>query len=203
MVSKSGRLRTLEENASKLFLIGGALYVIFLANRILTTYTGTSFSLASLFAWAAWILIPLGLLGLYPALVERRPYLSRAAAVVAVIPVISSAIVLIGEIIKAGGLLSEAPGPLGLTPFVAFITFSLAMALFGITTFLEDIHPKAVGILMVVIAFLFPLNMTVLSSLPDFIINGVELVAILAIGFILRTADVPTDGVNTPVDTTA
>lgn len=203
MPSETGRLNWLEENAALLFLIGGALYTVFLGNSILTTYQGTSYWFASLFAWAAWILIPLGLLGLYPALIERQPYLSRAAAVVAVIPALCSGIVFFGELSEAAGLLTEAPGLLALTPFVTFITFSLAMVLFGITTFLADVHPKAVGVLMVVIASLFPLGMTVLSSLPDFVLNGVELVAILGIGFFLLTADVPTDGVDKSTDTTA
>jgi len=202
MAADGGKLAWLGENAAKLFLVGAALYAVFVANQVLTTYTGTSYWFASTFAWAAWILVPLGVLGLYPALVERRPYLSRAAAVVTVIPVLCSAIVFTGEIVEAAGILSEAPGVLALTPFVGIVTFYVALALFGVTVLIADVHPKAVGVLMLVIASLFPLDRTVLSGLPGFVPNGVELVAILAIGLVLLTEGVPTDEARTPAGPT-
>lgn len=203
MSSERGWFGLLEAKAPTLFLVGGALYAVLVANRILGTYTGTSFSLASTFAWAGTVLVPLGLLGLYPALVERRPYLARVAAGVAVILALSSSIVAVGESIEAAGLLSEAPGPLALTPFVAIISMYLGFALFGIATLLADVHPKAVGILMLVNASVYPLFMTILSGLPVYVANGVNLVAFLAIGLTLLTADLPTDGIEPPADTTA
>lgn len=202
MASETGRLRWLEANAANLFLLGGALYAVLVANRILATYTGTSFPQATVFATVAGILIPLGLLGLYPALVERRPYLSPVAAAVAVVPILAWSLVLVGNVLDATGVLTEAPGPLGLTPFVAMITFHLAFALHGVTVLLADVNPKAVGVLMLVTAIVFPLWMTVLSGLPSFVGNGVSLVTFLGIGLLLRNAGLPTDGVDTPAEPT-
>jgi len=203
MASELGHLESLEAKAPILFLVGGALYAVFVAHKVLLTYAGTSFTLANALAWLTWVIVSLGLLGLYPALVERRPYLTRAAAVVAVIPALCSAIVTVGKIFKAAGMFSEPSGPLGLIPFVAIVTFTLSMLLFGVTTLLADVHPKPVGVLMLVSASVFPLFMTVLSGLPDFVGNGLSLVAYLGIGVVLQMAGVPTDGVEPPADTAA
>lgn len=202
MASETDRLRLLEAKAPHLFLVGGALYAVLVVNRVLSTYTGTSFPQATIFAWVATILIPLGLLGLYPALVQRRPYLSRVAAGLTVIPIICSAIVAVGELIKAAGLLSEAPGALRMLPFVGIVSFYLVMALFGITTLLADTYPKAVGILMLVTASVFPLFFIVLSSLPAFIGNTVNLLVYLGIGIVLLNDGVSPDRAEPPTDAT-
>lgn len=194
----------LEENAATLFLAGGVLYAVLVVNRILSTYTGTSFTYAAVFAWVAWVLIGFGLLGLYPALAERRPYLSRVAAALLIVPIVCSAVVAIGTgILEPTGILTEPPGPVALAPFAAIITMYLAFALFGIATLLADVHPKALGVIMLAVALLYPLWMTVLSGVPTFVANGIDLVAYLAIGVVLLTADVPTDGVGTPADPAA
>lgn len=203
MASETGRLELLEAKSPILFLAGGALYAVLVINRILTTYTGTSFEPASTIAWVAWILVALGLIGVYPTLVDRRPYLSRAAAAVAVIPAVCSAIVAVGETIKAAGIISEAPGLLGMAPFAAFITMYLVFALFGITVLLADVHPKSVGILMLVSAAGFPLFMTILSGLPGFIANGINLIVYLGIGIILLNTNVSTAEVEPAADPTA
>lgn len=204
MVSETGRLAWFEANAAKLFLAGGVLYAVFLANQILATYTGTSFQFAETFAWTATILFPLGLLGLYPDLVERRPYLSRVAAVVAVVLAVSSIVAAVGVgILRPAGILTEAPGPLALTPLVGIGTLYLSFGLFGTTALLADVHPKAIGILMVVTASVSPLFMTVLSGLPQFLANVINVVAYLGIGLILLTAGLPTYGVEPAAETPA
>jgi hypothetical protein len=122
MVSESGTLESLEAKAPILFILGGVLYGIGTVGLIITTYTGTSFGMDTTFAALGKVLVPLGLLGLYPALVERRPYLSRAAAVVAVIPAACWSLAFVGGgILEPAGILDGAPGPLALAPFVGFI----------------------------------------------------------------------------------
>lgn len=188
MPANDGTVGLLEANASTLFLVGGALFTVFIANAVLTTYEGSSYWFASTFAWAAWVLVPLGLLGLMPALTDRRPYLARIGAVAAVSCVLSSALVFVGELLEVAGLLSEAPGVLGLAPFVAFITFSVAMALFGIAALVADGVPGAAGVLMLVTASMLPLGLTILGSAPTFVTSGVEWLSILAIGALLRSS---------------
>ena len=204
MASETGRLTWFEANSGKLFLAGGALYTVFLADQILTTYTGTSFQLAEAFAWTATILFPLGLLGLYPDLAERRPYLSRTAAVVAVVLAISSTVAAVGVgILRPTGILTEAPGLLALTPLVGIGSLYLSFGLFGTTALLADVHPKTVGILMVVTASVTPLFMTILSGFPQFIGNVINVIGYLGIGVILLNEGAPTYGVEPATDTPA
>lgn len=204
MASETGRFRTLEEHAPKLILVGAALYAVFVASEILVTYSGTSIPQDTTFASVGGNLVVLGLLGLYPALVKRRPYLSRAAAALAVIAVISWSIVVLGDgILEPLGILSGPPGPLALTPIVGLATLYSAYALLGITVLLVDAHPRAVGVLLLVAAVSVPLVRLVLAGLPNFTANVVNLLVYIAIGYILLTAGVPTDKVESPADTPA
>lgn len=204
MASETGRFRTLEEHAPELILVGAALYAVFVASEILVTYSGTSIPQDTTFASLATILIPLGLLGLYPGLAKRRPYLSRVSAVLIVIAALCWTILVVGAgILEPLGVLTEPPGPLALTPFVGMATLYIGYALFGITFLLADIHPKAVGGLLLVAAVSVPLVWFVLTGLPNFTANVVNLLVYVAIGYILLTTGAPTDGVEPPADTPA
>ena len=204
MASESGKLQWLKAKAPILFLLGGVLYGIGTVGLILTTYTGTSFLADTTFAAAGKVMVPLGLLGLYPALAERRPYLSRAAAAVAVIPVACWSLVLVAEVVlKPAGIITEAPGVLALTPFVGFIGLYLAFALFGIATLLADVHPRVLVVLMLVYPAMFPLWMTVLSGVPDFASGVFAVVIYSGIGLTLWNADVSTAEAEPAADPTA
>lgn len=200
MASETGTLDVLEAKAPTLFLLGGLLYGVGTVGLILTTYTGTSFGADTTFAALGKILVPLGLLGLYPALVERRPYLTRAAAAVAVIPIAAWSLALVAEVIlKPIGIVTEAPGVLAMTPFVGFIGLYLAFALFGLTALLGDVLPRVLVALLLVYPAMFPLWMTVLSGVPDFVSGVFAVVVYGSIGVALWNADVST----TQADVTA
>ena len=204
MVSESGTLESLESKAPILFILGGVLYGIGTVGLIITTYTGTSFGMDTTFAALGKVLVPLGLLGLYPALVERRPYLSRAAAVVAVIPAACWSLAFVGGgILEPAGILDGAPGPLALAPFVGFIGLYVAFALFGIASLLADVHPRALAVLLLVYPAMFPLWTTVLSGVPDFVSGVYAVVIFAAIGVVLWNADVAGAEPEVPAEPTA
>ena len=204
MVSESGTLESLEAKAPILFILGGVLYGIGTVGLIITTYTGTSFGMDTTFAALGKVLVPLGLLGLYPALVERRPYLSRAAAVVAVIPAACWSLAFVGGgILEPAGILDGAPGPLALAPFVGFIGLYVAFALFGIASLLADVHPRALAVLLLVYPAMFPLWMTVLSGVPDFVSGVYAVVIFAAIGVVLWNADISGAESEIPAEPTA
>ena len=204
MVSESGTLESLESKAPILFILGGVLYGIGTVGLIITTYTGTSFGMDTTFAALGKVLVPLGLLGLYPVLVERRPYLSRAAAVVAVIPAACWSLAFVGGgILEPAGILDGAPGPLALAPFVGFIGLYVAFALFGIASLLADVHPRALAVLLLVYPAMFPLWMTVLSGVPDFVSGVYAVVIFAAIGVVLWNADVAGAEPEVPAEPTA
>lgn len=204
MASETGKLDLLEAKAPILFLLGGVLYGIGTIGLILTTYTGTSFGMDTTFAALGKVLVPLGLLGLYPALVERRPYLSRAAAAVAVIPAVCWSLAFVGGgILEPAGIVTEAPGPLALAPFVGFIGLYVSFALFGISAFLADVHPKMLVFLLLVYPAMFPLWVTVLSGVPDFVSGVVAVVIFASIGIVLGNADGSTAEAEVTAEPTA
>lgn len=192
---------SLEAKAPVLFLLGGLLYGIGTAGLILTTYTGTSFGADTTFAALGKVLVPLGLLGLYPSLVNRRPYLTRAAAALTVIPIGCWSLVFVGEaVLEPTGLVTEAPEPLAVAPFVGFIGLYLAFALFGLTALLEDVHPRVLVGLLLVYPAMFPLWMTVLSGAPDFLSGVVAVVVYAGIGVVLWNADDPVTEAEVPAE---
>lgn len=204
MVSVTDALAWLEAKAPILFLLGGVLYGISSVGMLLVTYTGTSFVGDTTLAAAGKVLVPLGLFGLVPALLERRPYLTRAAAAVAVIPLAGWSLVLVGEVIlKPTGIVSEAPAMLALTPWVGFLGLYLAFALFGIAALLADVHPRALGVLLVFYPAMFPVWLTVLSGVPDFGYGLFAMAVYTGLGLTLRTADRTTDAADVPAEPTA
>jgi hypothetical protein len=204
MASETSRFRTLEAYAPQLILVGAVLYAVFVASEILVTYSGTSIPQDTTFASVGGNLVVLGLLGLYPVLVERRPYLSRAAAVLAVIAVIAWSIVVLGTaFLEPLGIVTEPPDAVALLPLVGMATLYLAYALLGIAVLLVADPPRAIGVLLLVAAVSVPLVRVVLTGLPNFTANVVNLLAYIAIGVLLLTADVPTHGVEPPADTPA
>ena len=202
MPSETGHLESLEAKAPILFLVGGALYAVFVANSVLTTYTGTSFSEANTFAQIGKAFIMVGTIGLFPTLATERPYLARAAAVVAAIPAIGWAFVGMVGIAEAVGLISGHPDP-AFVPFVLLITKNLAFVLFGVTVLATDIHPKVIGVLLLVWASLLPLWMTVLSGVPIFVGDIIGLLVTLGVGVALLKADIPATRSETPAEPTA
>lgn len=202
MASETGYLESLEAKAPILFLVGGALYAVFVANSVFTTYTGTSFSEANTFAQIGKAFIMVGTIGLFPALATERPYLARAAAVVAAIPAIGWAFVGVVGIVEAVGLISGHP-EVAILPFALLVTKNLAFVLFGVTILITNSHPKIISVLLLVWASLLPLWMTVLSAVPIFVGDIIGLLVALGVGIVLLKADIPTTRSETPAEPTA
>ncbi len=192
----------LERYMPHLFFAGAALYGVFVVSEILVTYQGTAIPKAMLFASAATVLIPLGLVGLHRSLVTERPWLSRIAAVLVVIAAICWSIIIVGDgILEPAGILTEPPGPLALTPLVGLATLYLGYVLFGAAVLLADRHPWRLGVLLVIPGISVPLVMLVLTGIPTYVPNVVNLFAYAAIGWVLFNAAVPARSVGSPAET--
>lgn len=202
MESETGFLASLESKAPVLFLVGGILYAVFVANSILTTYTGTSIPPAITFAQIGKALVMLGVVGLFPALATERPSLARAGAAVAVVPAVGWAVVGAVGVAEVAGLVGGHP-EVAILPFALLMTKNTAFVLFGVGVLVTGSHPKVVGALLLVWASLLPLWMTVLSGVPLFVGDVVGLLAPLGIGVALLKAGVPAARSETPAEPTA
>ena len=184
MTESTGILETLERSHARIFLIGGCLLAIFAVNSALRTFVGTSFPPVQGFIGPAGFLLGvLGLLGLYPALLERTPLLARGAAGVAVIPAIGWSLIIIRGIVEHGLGLFTLPEALAAIPFVVIVSMIPTFGLFALASFHAGVHSRAVGLLLLLPATGFALLVT--NAAPHIVIDTGHVVGYLGVGYIL------------------
>jgi hypothetical protein len=197
---------SLERWSSTLFLIAGVLVVghaTLLGVQAFTEMTTPP----DLFAPLGHLVALVGLFGLYPALVDRSPTLTRAAAAVAAVPAVGWLVVSAAQVSELAGVLSP---PTGVLPGVVFpvviISTVLTYVLFGVTSFRTGVRSRTVARRLLVPAGLFgglivSIAVVGASALVGFLFTGGLVVAYLAIGQSLRIEIGPTNG-ETPADAT-
>lgn len=209
MASSDGVLAPLDGKSPALFLVAGALLVVFASNTGARVFADAGVpAVHSVFGPAGFFVGVVGLFGLYPALVDGSPGLARVAAAVAAIP-------LAGWFVTAGvgvgnvaGVLPDATVVLPGVAFVAvFLTTILSYVLFGVASLRADVHSRTVGLLLLAPAAVFLtliVGMGVLSAVAwmEFVVDGGHALAHLAIGLALRTGGVPTDRAEPAADAT-
>jgi hypothetical protein len=198
---------SLERWSPTLFLIAGVLVVghaTLLGVQAFTEMTTPP----DLFAPLGHLVALVGLFGLYPALVDRSPTLTRAAAAVAAVPVVGWLVVSAAQVSEFAGVLSP---PTGVLPGVVFpvviISTVLTYVLFGVTSFRTGVRSRTVARRLLVPAGLFgglivSIAVVGASALVGFLFTGGLVVAYLAIGQSLWIETAPSDS-ETPADATA
>ena len=186
----------------RLFLLAAVGAAAFAANNALTAYAGTSYPLVgTIVAPAAFALGVVGLLGLSADLVPTGGPLARVARGVAVLPVVTWLLLIVGGTAEYVGLLS---GESGLAPVLSIATIGLMVLtylLFGVTTLRTDVPPTAVGVLMLLeaAAFLLVVSRLVPPVAIDVLHTGVH----LGIGGLLVSLGTDPAGTDVPADSTA
>jgi hypothetical protein len=153
------------------------------------------------FGPAGYLLAVVGLLGLYPALAERTPRLARAAAGVAVVPVVGWLVILavtVGEVVGAvpAGVGALPGGVLG----VHLASLLLTYVLFGVAELRADVHPRSVGGLLLVAPAVWLAMLVGAAVAPDaavgpFLVGATQALVHVGLGATLRSAQV---GEETP-----
>lgn len=193
--------RLFEQWSATAFLIGGLLMVIDGALVVANIATGAEhwMLLGQAFVGAAWTAALIGLLGLYPGLADRRKWLSRVGAVLAVIGVVTFAVMAIASLAFYAGI------PDG--EFTALVPFFLpgvllgsvlAFLLFGIATLRTGASSRTVGILLLILPLIVLTNFFLgVSGIESAAITlGIvigDALVMLALGYVLRTETAPVD----------
>jgi hypothetical protein len=166
------------------------------------------------FIAGGWIAGLLGLLGLYPGLADRSRWLSSAGVVFAVIGVLAFTVLAVVSFYAfvAGYGLGNFPVPVVYFIPGVFVGSLLAFVSFGVARLRSDAHSRTVGALLLVPSAIFLTNLFVLPAIfgsgpapPEvgfIVVSGLAL-TMLAIGYTLRTEDVPTDRSEPAVEPTA
>lgn len=210
IVSKH-RWEWLEQWRATAFLVGGVLIAVnaaIVATGILVASERVIMLLGEAVNAAGWTVALVGLLGLYPAFADRSRWLARVGAVCAAVGVVVFATV---SVLSFVYYLEILDGSLqGLVPLIlpgVIIGSIVAFVSFSIVSLRTDVHPRSMGILLLLPACLVVVNIaggvagidssTVLLG----IVSGLALV-MLAIGYNLRTATASTDLSDPTAETT-
>jgi hypothetical protein len=195
MSDKDTVLAPLEQWSSTLFLVAGALLVVysvlFAAEAFMDTYPAVRGSIGPL----GYIVGFAGLLGLYPALADRSPKLAGAGAVFAAIGAVGWLVSLAGR----SGILSGARGAVdAIEALFILLGMILAFLVFSLASIRTDVYSRTVGLLLLGPFLVNGVNFGIViagyaSPEGRFVTSGLWALSYLAIGIALRTEDVPSE----------
>lgn len=186
----------LEAKAPTLFLVAGALMVVFAANTYLKTFAGSSYPVVQgVVAPVGFLVGVVGLYALYAGLDDPPSTAARAASVVTVVAAAGWVVIIAASIVLEG----EPGGPLAVVPLVTIVSMILAFGLFGVDGIRSGTYPRVVGALLLVESAMFLL---VVLGVPGYLIDTGHVLAYTGIGLSLRARNLPADTTEAPADST-
>lgn len=204
--SSTTPLETLERWSPTAFLVAGVLLVAFAASVGLEVFMGVS-------GPQAFVSIPgflaalIGLLGLYPKLAEQSPRLARASVVVVALALVGFFVnfTWVVALTAMNGIDAGTP-PEPVILLTVLLTI-LGFILFGVTGLRANTLSRTGGLLLLAPPAVFAVMVAgaIAGYTPGwstFAIAAMQAVAHLAIGLVLRNADMPTDRAKPAADTT-
>lgn len=215
MAMRDGTMESFERRSPTLFFLGAMMFVVAGAVNGLQIVAGMerlSLTVAEAFIAAGWIAGLLGLLGMYPGLAGRSRWLSRAGAVFAAIGVAAFSVLAVASLYAFVAGYGPENFPIPIVYFIpgVFAGSLLAFVSFSGATFRSDDPPQTLGVLLLVPSAIFVTNLFILPAIfgsgptpPEVglaIVTGLAL-AMLAIGYVLRTESETTDSAEPAPDT--
>jgi len=197
--------------SSAFILIAGGLFAIVAMFWAAEVFLNMGMEIAREFlVSASGIFVYIGLLGLYPALIKRTPWLARAAALFTVVGLGGASVRAVVYASQLVGILEAQPAWFDALQLPLFIGIVLGYITFGVAVLRTDAYSRTVGLLLVVLGILFiGLLATIIAMAGNYpyviqvLYNGANALVLLAIGYLLRVKDVPTDRAEPAADTTA
>jgi hypothetical protein len=156
------------------------------------------------FVTAGHLVALLGLVGLYPGLVERTPRLARSAVALAAVPAAGWVVMTVGQLLVVAGAWPSLSAVLPGAFFVGLLATSiLAYGLFGAAALRTGRDSRRVGLLVLapgglMAVLLVDSALTGASAVDGLVLGGGMGAAMLALGVELRTWPVRT-GATSPV----
>lgn len=202
------RSGTLAEQSPTLFLVGGGLFAVFAVLWGIAAVTDFAPRPAvDVVGPAGWTAAFFGLLGLYHGLSERTPWLARAGAVCATVGVVGGSVAAVVSLGELAGIVTEVPSwSAALTPLLVVGILPGFLA-FAIASLRSDARSRTVGLLLLAPAAIFAVNIVRVGVLgprvptgAPFVLGGGQALALLAIGYALRTGGAGTGLAESPTD---
>lgn len=199
---------TFERGSPITFLVAGVLLVIFAVLLGYEAFTGTS-APEDLFGPPGFFLAMVGLLGLYPVLVDRTPRLARVSVVGATVAAVGWLLITAFALAEAVGILPplEEIGVFGaVIILLSGMTMMLAYVGTGVASLRTGIHSRYLGLLLLAPPAIFAVMLTQAVLFAQFrlfsetimawsavALSGGQAVAHLGVGYLLRTTSISTD----------
>jgi hypothetical protein len=160
--------RALERRTPTLFLVGSGLLVGHAVIRGLRAFTDVS-APPDAFGPAGFFLVFVGLFGLYPALADRAPWLAMAGALLAAVPAIDYALILL---FGFGEMAGVTPRLLDIAPDAIFLpihqgSIILAYGVSGLAVLRTDAYPRSVGVLLLALPALMLAMAVSIALVPN------------------------------------
>lgn len=197
MADRDGLFAPLERRSAALFFLAGGLMVVLVALFVTGREPGSGDPLLGTVAPAGFAAAFLGLLGLYPTLVDRIPWSARAGAIFLGIGVAGTLILIVGNAGELAGLYVEAPVWVDAANLLLIIGgVTLGFGIFGVGVLRTDTYSPTVGLLMLWPAVVFGVGIIVVGTFilgitfPHWIHkvhSASEAVVYLSLGYLLRS----------------
>lgn len=195
----TGGWGALERRSAALFLASGGLLVGHATVRGVRAFTDLPTPMDG-FGPAGYLLAFVGLYGLYPALADRSPWLARAGALLAAVPVLDYALILAWGFGEMAGIV---PHLFDLVPGAVFFPIHqsvmvLTYGLFGVAVLRTDGHPRRVGVLLLappalILALIVGIAVAQNAAVAAFVVGSGMALAHAGIGYALGPGRTPTD----------
>jgi hypothetical protein len=167
----------------------GAVGIVYASLYGIEVFTGSFPVIRGLLGPVMNVLVFAALLGLYPIVADRRPWLARAGGVCAVLAMVGATV----GFLTAVGVVSQEVFWVGLSQVLFIVVgMSLAFLTFGVASLRSAIYSRIVGLLLLVPGIIVVLMIAHIAAgyaSPEtaFVISAGEAMAHLAIGTTLLT----------------
>jgi hypothetical protein len=203
----TSRWGPVEQWSPALLLVGGGLLVAHATMLGVEAFSSLT-TPPDVFGPAGHLVALAGLLGLYPALVDRTPAAARVAGAVATVALGGWATMTVARLLAVVGVVSSLGDVIpGAVVGLAFVSTVLTYVLFGVATLRADFGRRAVllvlapgALILVALVGSAIAGMTALAGV--FVGSGLAL-SMLSLGHTLRTRDRPGDRAVPAGDVTA
>lgn len=192
MTDGDGVFETLERWSSKLFLLGGAIVVAYAVIEAVPAFTDSSFPIVRNVLTAGYVLAFVGLIGQYRALSETQKWLARVGVVASFLGAVGFSFNSLVSLGQLGGIVPrEAPAWTNAFVPLAIIGMVIGYLAMGLASLRGDVYSRGLSVLLLVPGTVFVILFVGLFTIGlgqwGFIFTGTEAVAILGIGYMLRT----------------
>lgn len=205
MGDPDGVLESINRRTGSLFLVAGGLFVVFATLNGVEAFMNRS-APKDIFGPAGFAFAFLGMIGLYPRLVNRNRWLTRIGAIFATIGLITSAITSVWHIgiwavpAATPTFFAALPAGMVLGQFLGYLPFGLA-------SLRARVHSRTVGLLLVAVPTVLAMMIVTVAtgyatSGSAVVLGGVQALIHVVIGYTLRKDGVPTDRAKPSVEPT-